>query len=189
MNENDDQEQQLIFIPSLEEGPTYRVLWDVMNFPLRSSQTGGAFLLCFNQLPADAQVGMHRQPGQETFIVWEGEIEFSTLSHGDLSTFNASRGAIVHIPEGVAHAYRNISAVPASMLVLFMPAGPTEHFFKRLGVPIVDRTQAPPPTLPDPETLLALLKDYQVNLVPLPEKGSETEGGVFDSQEIDHSPG
>ncbi|MEO6888575.1 MAG: cupin domain-containing protein [Ktedonobacteraceae bacterium] len=171
MNPNDEQKQQLIFVPSLEEGPTYRVLSDLMSFPLGSTQTEGTFLLCFNQVPPQGEVAMHRQTAKETFIVWEGEIEFSTLSNGAITRFRAPRGAIVHVPEGVAHAYRNVSEIPASMLVLFMPAGQTEHFFARLGVPVTDRTQPPPPAMPDPVLLQKLLKNSQVQIVPLPEEG------------------
>ncbi len=68
MNENDNQEQNVIFVPSLEEGPTYRVLWDVMNFPLRSAQTQGAFLLCFNQVSVGGQVGIDLDP-----LWWKSE--------------------------------------------------------------------------------------------------------------------
>ncbi len=78
----------------------------------------------------------------------------------------------MHIPEGVAHDYRNVSEAPAAMLVLFMPAGQAEHFFAQLGVPVTDRTKPPPPALPDPVLLQKLLKNSQVQIVPLPEEGS-----------------
>lgn len=159
----------LIFLPTLEEGAeTYRVLSDLMTFKLSGTHTRGTFFLCFNQVPPQGGAGMHRQKGEETFIIWEGELEFSTQHENTITTFTASRGAIIHVPQGVAHGYRNTNDAPASMLVIFAPAGKAEQFFRTLGVPVADHTHAPLPTPPDLEALQALLQEHQVELVAPP---------------------
>ena len=93
------QEQHLTYIP-LEEGRTFRVLSDIMTFKLGRADTQGAFFLCFDQVPPQGGAAMHRQQGQETFVIFEGELEFSTQDESETSTFTASRGAVVHVPAG-----------------------------------------------------------------------------------------
>ena len=161
------QEQHLTYIP-LEEGRTFRVLSDIMTFKLGRADTQGAFFLCFDQVPPQGGAAMHRQQGQETFVIFEGELEFSTQDESETSTFTASRGAVVHVPAGIAHAYANISTVPASMLVIFTPAGLTERFFEQIGIPVTDRGNLPPPAFPDPERVQTLLQEHQVQLVMPP---------------------
>lgn len=164
----DHSTQPLIVLPP-EEGQTFRVLSDLMTFKLVSKQTQNAFFLCFSHVPPQSGVAMHKQAGQETFIIFEGEVEFSTLSEEKIVTFPAPRGTVVHIPEQAPHAYRNVSDAPASMFVLFAPGG-AERFFQQLGVPVTDQTavQASPRAPFDPELLQKLSLRYGVQLVVPP---------------------
>ncbi|MBQ0893560.1 cupin domain-containing protein [Micromonospora purpureochromogenes] len=42
-------------------------------------------------------------------------------------------GDFLHVPEGRAHGYRNETADPAAMLVLFAPGAPREAYFRELA--------------------------------------------------------
>ena len=156
----------MIVLPP-EFGQTFRVVTDLMTFKLTSTQTQNAFFLCFHDVPPQSGVDMHTQAGQETFIVFDGELEFSTLKDEEVVKYAASRGAVIHVPEGIPHKYQNTSADPASMVVLFTPGG-AERFFERVGVPIGDHTQASAPLSPDPEEVEKLLRQYKVRLVAPP---------------------
>lgn len=158
--------QPMIVLPP-EEGETFRVLSDLMTFKLVSEQTQQAFFLCFSHVPPQSEVAMHKQVGQETFIIFEGELEFSTLSEDKITTFAAPRGTVIHIPEWTPHAYKNASPAPASMFVLFTPGG-AEKFFQRLGTPITDQTPTRTPRALDPDLLNKLSRQYGVQLVSLP---------------------
>ena len=158
-------EQHVTHIP-LENGRKFRVLTDLMTFKLEGSDTQEAFFLIFDKVEPQGGVAMHRQSGQETFVIFEGELEFTIQQNDEVSTFTTSQGAVVHVPAGVAHAYNNISASPTSMFVLFTPAGKTEQFFERFGVSVTDEHAIPSSVIPDAETLQIMLQEYNVQLVP-----------------------
>ena len=153
----------LIFHPA-GEGPSFRVLSDVMMFKLTGAQTQNAFFLCFDQVPPGGGVNLHKQAGQETFLVFEGELEFCTLSEpdGERVIFTASRGDVIHVNEDVPHAYRNTTNVPASMFIFFTPAG-AERFFQKLGSPTAESDEKVPSL--SPELFRDLLRQYGVQLV------------------------
>jgi quercetin dioxygenase-like cupin family protein len=158
-------EQPITYL-SLEEGRKFRVLTDLMTFKLGGIATQEAFFLIFDKVEPQGGVAMHRQSGQATFIIFEGELEFTIQQNDKASTFTASRGAVVHLPAGVAHAYNNISASPTSMFVLFTPAGKTEQFFERFGVSVANEHTIPSPVIPGAETLRIMQQEYDVQLVP-----------------------
>lgn len=160
-----NQEQHVTFM-HLEEGRKFRVLTDLITFKLGGSDTQGTFFLIFDKVEPQGGVAMHRQSGQETFIIFEGELKFTIQQNDEVSTFTASRGAVVHVPAGVAHAYNNTSTSPTSMFVLFTPAGKTEQFFERFGVPVTDEHMIPSPVIPDAETLRIMQQEYNIQLVP-----------------------
>lgn len=155
--------RSLILCPA-GEGASFRVLSDVMTFKLTGAQTQDALFLCFDQVPPGGGVTMHKQAGQETFLVFEGELEFCTLSEpdGERVIFTASRGDVVHVNEYIPHAYRNTTEVSASMFIFFTPAG-AEQFFQKLGSPIMD-SDVKAPSL-SPELFRDLLQQYGVQLV------------------------
>jgi quercetin dioxygenase-like cupin family protein len=55
---------------------------------------------------------------EEAFYVLEGEIRFLL----DTRWQNGSRGAVVHVPRGVVHAFRNESGRPGHLLIIHTPA-------------------------------------------------------------------
>lgn len=154
-----------VTVTSAQQGRTFRVINDLITFTLGSAQTGGAFSLLFDQVLPQGGVPMHAQTGQETFIIFDGKLEFSFQEDQGTTSVTATRGMVVHIPSGVGHAYSNKGATSAFLFVLFTPTGTTEHFFERLGVPVTDGEHLPPFVTPDPASLLALFEEFQVRLV------------------------
>jgi quercetin dioxygenase-like cupin family protein len=152
----------VIAIPT--EGRTLRVFNDLITIKLRGTQTQRAFSLFFVQVLPGGGVRRHTQLGQETFILFEGELEFSLQDGPTLTTFTATPGTVIHVPEGVAHGYRNASEAPAAFFVFFTPSG-SERFFERLGVPVTDPNHLPAFAFPDPASLGALLEEFGVRIV------------------------
>ncbi|GHJ43856.1 cupin [Catellatospora sp. TT07R-123] len=65
----------------------------------------------------------------ESFYVTSGELTLYDGAHW----ITARSGDFLHVPEGVAHGFRNDTDELASMLVLFAPAPPREAFFRELA--------------------------------------------------------
>ena len=163
-----------VTVATTATGQTVRVLDDLVTFALSGSQTAGAFTLLFDRVLPGGAVPLHAQTGQETFILIEGQLEFSVQEDGEgqVSSFTAERGTVVHVPEGVPHSYTNPTASPALMFVLFTPAGKTRQFFERLGVPVADPANPPPFVMPEPDALAAIFAEFEVRLAPPPARGN-----------------
>jgi mannose-6-phosphate isomerase-like protein (cupin superfamily) len=64
----------------------------------------------------------------ESFFVLSGTVR---LFDGN-DWFDAHPGDFAYVPEGGLHGFRNESAEPASMLILFAPGAPREAYFEGL---------------------------------------------------------
>ncbi|MEU3855381.1 cupin domain-containing protein [Streptomyces sp. NPDC029554] len=62
----------------------------------------------------------------EAFYVASGQFEFINGSE----KITAGTGDFIYIPKGTRHAFKNISAEPARLLVFYTPAGPETFFLK-----------------------------------------------------------
>jgi mannose-6-phosphate isomerase-like protein (cupin superfamily) len=160
-----DQAPRVITIPAGTGTTTLRVIHDLITFTLCGDQTQRAFSLFFDQVPPGGGVPAHTQRGQESFIMFDGELEFSVQDGTTRHTFTATRGTVIHVPEGAAHAYRNASTAPASFFVIFAPSGSSERFFERLGVPVRGPDNLPSFAPPDPKVLQALLEELGIRIV------------------------
>src|SRR3712207_962482 len=65
----------------------------------------------------------------EAFFVLAGTVG---LFDGE-RTVEAGAGDFLYVPPGGIHAFRNTSAEPASMLILFAPGAPREAYFEELA--------------------------------------------------------
>jgi uncharacterized cupin superfamily protein len=81
----------------------------------------------------------HRHDFEEMFSILEGEIEF--VFRGSKSVLRA--GETANVPANAPHQFQNKTGQPARMLCLCAPAG-QELFFLEMGVPVSNRTSAPP---------------------------------------------
>ena len=56
-------------------------------------------------------------------------------------SLTAGAGAYVKAPRGVRHAFKNVGAAPARVLLLVTPAG-LEKFFEEIGQPVGETASA-----------------------------------------------
>ena len=139
-------------------GDTYTVL-------VSGADTAGRYTLIDMHVPPGGGPPPHRHDFEEMFTVLEGEIE---LTFRGVSAV-AAAGDTVNVPANAPHVFRNVSERPARLLCLCSPAGQDE-FFKEVGVPVANRTEAPPP-LDDAATTafiakaIALAPKYRTELL------------------------
>jgi quercetin dioxygenase-like cupin family protein len=72
---------------------------------------------------------LHRHPETEIFRVLKGRYRYQV---GDRSFF-AEEGDVISVPGGTAHAFVNVTDVPAEQLILILPGMDAAAFFTELG--------------------------------------------------------
>jgi quercetin dioxygenase-like cupin family protein len=129
----------------------------------RAETTNGAFTAIENEIPPDQGPPEHIHALEdEMYVVFEGSIRFKAAGR----YFDAPAGAFMFIPRGTPHAFRNIGATAARLLVMFAPAG-MEHFFEGIA--------ALPAHAPDPGTYREIARGAGMEVVGPPM--NEGEGG------------
>ncbi len=96
-----------------------------LTFKVRGDRSGGALTVIENQIaPGDGPPHHVHANEDEAWWIVEGTLRFRL---GD-DAAEAPAGTFVFVPRGVPHAFQNIGAGPARILVLFTPSG-MERFF------------------------------------------------------------
>ncbi|WP_304113906.1 cupin domain-containing protein [Mycolicibacterium bacteremicum] len=93
-------------------------------------QTGGDYGLYRIELSANAggpAPHFHRAMS-EAFYVLSGEVQI----HDGTGWSTAGPNDFLYVPPGGIHGFRNTADAPASMLMLFAPGAPREHYFENL---------------------------------------------------------
>lgn len=136
----DDLKRSLVLAQSdNEDAPHIGLVGDTYTVLLGGKDTGGRFCLVDMHIPPGGGPPPHRHDFEESFLLLEGEIEFTF--RGQRST--AGAGVTVHIPANAPHQFQNTGEQPARLLCLCSPAG-QEEFFAAVGVAVATRTTAPP---------------------------------------------
>jgi quercetin dioxygenase-like cupin family protein len=155
-----DRETKAITFPPAAGAMTW-LLGDTYTLKLSGAQTGGAFALLEAVVPPGGGPPPHIHYAEdETFIILEGEITFTT----DAGTIPAPAGTIVHIPKGTIHSFATVGTTPVRMLFLYAPAG-MEEMFTEVGTPAQPGITAPPPGPEDVAKILAVAAKYNLALV------------------------
>ena len=81
---------------------------------------GGKFSIVESVASPGTATPMHTHREEEIFHVLEGVLTIRC----DGRTIEAAPGAIVVVPAGAAHGWRNRGGVPVRMVVTFLPGGP-----------------------------------------------------------------
>ena len=96
-----------------------------LTFKVRGEQTGGALTAIENVIaPGDGPPLHTHEAEDEYWYVIAGDLRFKL---GD-QIAAAPRGSFVFVPRGTPHAFQNVGADPARILVMFTPSG-MERFF------------------------------------------------------------
>jgi len=145
------------------EGTAYWFLDALSVVKLSSAQTGGAFALIEDHLPAGRATPYHvHRHEDETFYLLDGEFTFFSGTH----RFTAGAGATIFLPRNIPHGFRADTA--GRMLILTVPGG-FDSFVAEAGEPAAAHT-LPTPKQPDFARLTTLAAKYQIEILgPLPE--------------------
>jgi quercetin dioxygenase-like cupin family protein len=147
-----------------EEGQAVWFLGTLVIMKATGEQTGGAFGLIDNLMPAGfaSPYHMHRNE-DESFYVVEGEMTFYLGEE----RVKAEAGAFVYGPRGVPHGFEVDGPEPARILLQNYPAG-FEGFPVEVGEPAKELS-IPPAEPPDMDKLMALAAKYDIEILgPLP---------------------
>lgn len=100
---------------------------DEIRFLLRGEETGGRFTLFHDTIPVGGGPPPHYHKNEdEWFYPLEGEVEFFVEGQWRLVPV----GAVVFLPKGKVHTFRNVGNTPLKMLTYTSPSG-FETFFER----------------------------------------------------------
>jgi len=147
-----------------EEGQALWFLGTLVLVKATGEQTGGAFGLIDNVLPAGFASPYHVHRNEDgSYYVVEGEMTFYV---GD-ERVKAGAGAFVYGPRGVPHGFAVEGTAPARILLQNYPAG-FEGFPVEVGEP-AKGLALPPAEPPDMEKLMAIAAKYDIEILgPLP---------------------
>jgi quercetin dioxygenase-like cupin family protein len=164
----DDPGRQLTHVsPDTDESlPHLGVVGDTYTILVSGEDTAGRYALIDMHVPPGGGPPPHRHDFEEMFTILDGEIEFTFRG----ATAVGRAGDTVNVPANAPHVFRNNATRPARLLCLCSPSG-QEEFFRALGVPVANRTEAPP-ALDDAGTAAfiakaaALAPQYRTELLP-----------------------
>jgi quercetin dioxygenase-like cupin family protein len=154
---------QLPLVVRFGNGPTYRVVADLVTFKAVAEDTGGAYSLFEDRtLPGMGTPPHIQRYEDEAFFVLEGTYTF--LIGEQQQEMHA--GDYAFVPRGTAHAFTNTGQSLARMLVLVSPGGIHEQFFAEAGELVADPTNMPAPDgPPDVPRLVAIAAKYGIEIL------------------------
>ncbi len=118
------------------EGKVVGVLGDRSTFKVLSEQTGGAYAILEQQIPAGHGPPLHvHRHETEVFYVLEGQFE---ITIGDRKVA-APPGAMVVGPRNIRHTFRNVGPTVGKLLLTVIPGRFANFFIEVDGVPDDDR--------------------------------------------------
>jgi mannose-6-phosphate isomerase-like protein (cupin superfamily) len=128
-----------------------------------AGRTGGGFTV-FEFLDFEgSSVPLHVNDGWDRgFYILDGEYTF-VIADDSLS---ASPGTWVFVPRKTLHAWR-CNSPRGRVLNVTVPGG-FEDFYRQAGKAVTDRTQLPPRSEPDVETLVGTAAQYGITIVGPP---------------------
>ena len=102
-----------------------------LSYLATGASTGGRFgLYRWDAGPRSGGAAPHfHRTMSESFFVVSGRVEL----YDGKQWVDAGPGDFVHVPEGGVHGFRNQSAEPVSMLILFAPGAPREGYFEAIA--------------------------------------------------------
>lgn len=132
-------------------GRAVGVLGDRTTFKVTSEETGGAYAILEQVIPAHHGPPLHIHKHEtEIFYVLEGEFEIRVGGE----TIPAGVGAFAACPRDIPHTFRNVGDTPGRLLLTVIPGGFSNYFAEVDGIP--DRSV---------ETIRELLEKYEVEIL------------------------
>ncbi|HEY8612739.1 MAG TPA: cupin domain-containing protein [Roseomonas sp.] len=122
-----------------ESGRMVHLLGMLITFKATTRETGGAFSLVEVAMNLGSSVPLHRHEDSESFLVLEGEVEF-TIGR---ETLRRGEGDFVQVPGNVPHGFRQVGSRVSRMLGINMPGHAHEGFFLEAGAPVAHWAMLP----------------------------------------------
>ena len=101
---------------------------NVLGMPLRflcdARETGGAWSLFEEEVPAGMGPPQHRHDWDEAYYVLAGEVDF----HIDGEQVTIKAGDFAYLPANTIHAFKGASESPARVLIFAAPAHASDFF-------------------------------------------------------------
>ncbi len=114
-----------------DSGKVVGVLGGQSTFKVLSEQTGGAYALLEQQIPAGHGPPLHvHRHETEIFYILEGRFEITL----DDQTLRAPVGAIAVCPRDIPHTFRNIGPTPGKLLLTIIPGRFANYFLEVDGL-------------------------------------------------------
>ncbi len=146
------------------DGQTYRLLGDLVTVKAVAADTGGAYALfeaC--TAPGEGTPPHVQRYDDETVFVLEGTYAVQIGQQ----TVELGPGGYVFVPRGTAHAYTNVGAGPARLLLLVSPGGIHELFLAEVGQPVAGPVARPEPDgRTDIAQVVAAAEKYGIEFQP-----------------------
>lgn len=106
---------------------------ELVSFRVKAEDVGGAYSITEGILPPLSGPPLHIHENEDEVIqVLEGSLRF-VLGR---EVFDAEAGAIVVIPRGARHTWRNVSDTAARAQAIFTPGGAERMFAEFVGKPL-----------------------------------------------------
>jgi quercetin dioxygenase-like cupin family protein len=146
-----------------------RVANDLIIIRITGADTQDAYSIFeIVSLPQGGPSGLHSHPQQQTLYIIEGVFVISMVPRAALQTLRISSGAIVHIPAGVPHTFKNVGVSPGRLLAILAPAG-LEHFLAEVGEPAPDLKAVPRPSNSHQvERIASVMQRYNIRSITSP---------------------
>jgi quercetin dioxygenase-like cupin family protein len=161
-------------------GTMYHIRSDTMTVKVPGAATGGAYTVLEVQVaPLSGPPQMHRHVAHESFYVLEGAFAILTMRGGHANWIPAPAGALVQVPGGIPHNYKNVGTKPGRFLATFAPAG-MEGFFAEMSAALA---AAPAGGAVDMRRLGAISQKYGVAMVSVAEEQAALPQEAPDQEE------
>lgn len=142
---------------------TVHFLGNLLTFRASAGDTDGTFSVAECLSAPGAGAPMHHQRDSEAFLVMEGEVEF--VLNGEAR--RCGIGDFIYLRPGDVHAFRNTGSSVARMIIINLPAGPHEDFFRAVGDPVEAETETFPEIAPpDMPRILSAGERCGIHILP-----------------------
>lgn len=142
---------------------TVHFLGSLLTFRAGAEETDGSFSIVEPCSAPGAGAPPHLQSDAEGFLVTEGTFDFML----DATWRRCGPGEFVYVKPGVVHAFRNPQDTPSRMLIINLPGGSHENFFRAVGEPVEPGTTVfPPMGAPDVAMLTMEAARFGITILP-----------------------
>ncbi len=149
------------YITSYQDSKDFSLVGGLARILGESSKTDGAFSLIHLTHQYGEATPLHIHHNQdEAFFVLNGDVRGIC---GD-TEWEASGGAFIWLPRGLAHAFQAVSELPLELLVMSIPGG-FDAFVAEAGTPVGSVTEAPDQ---DPVALIEIAARHGMEILGPP---------------------